>query len=187
MNSFSRATETLAAVAKDLGVPIAIVGGLAGIHHGALVTTLDIDIVVPKDKMDVFLAAAGNHGLVVKKRSLSGWHQLVYRGADGEVDIGVIPEGANSPRDPGFAPPNPGPSELGVEQGLGYASFAGWAAMKLVANRDKDRYHLVEALKKATPQQIGEAVIRVRKMHASYLKELERLLRAAEEEAHENW
>jgi hypothetical protein len=37
-----------------------------------------------------------------------------------------------------------------VASGLGYASFAAWVALKLVANREKDRYHMIEALKKAS-------------------------------------
>lgn len=99
-----------------------------------------------------------------------------------------IPEGARSPRDPAHAPPNPGPRKLGVSRGLGYASFAPWVVMKLVAGREKDRYHLVEALKQAGDEDISEVVKELRDLHESYLEEFERLARSAEEErGEEEW
>ena len=59
--------------------------------------------------------------------------------------------------------------------------------MKLVANRDKDRYHLIEALKQADQSQIAEVVQRLRPLDARYLKEFERLVKSAEEENQEKW
>ena len=87
------------------------------------------------------------------------------------------------PRDPEHAPPNPSPRWLGVERGLGYAAFAPWAAIKLIAGRVKDHYHLVEALKHASEAQVAAVVELLRPLHASYLSELGRLLKAAEEGA----
>jgi hypothetical protein len=187
VNAFSRALEALDRLAESLGAPIAIVGGLAGIHHRALVTTVDIDVVVPQDRLDAILVEAPRHGFRVHKTSPDGWHGLVFEDPEGDVPVEVIPEGRRSPRDPPHAPPVPSPQELGVESGLGYASFAGWVAMKLVAARDKDRYHLGEALKQASQEQIAEAVLAVRRIDPSYLQELQRLLRAAEEENQEYW
>ncbi len=166
---------------------MAVVGGLAAIHYHTQITTVDIDVVVARDGLDAFLAEVQRRGITVKKHSAAAWHQLEYHDAEGKVEIEVVPEGRKSPRDPAYAPANPSPQELGVEAGLGYASFAGWVVMKLVANREKDRYHLIEALKKATPEQIAEAVQRLRPLHASYLREFERLTRAAEDEDQKNW
>lgn len=182
MNPFSRALAALAQVAAEIGAPLAIVGGLAGIHHQALITTLDIDVVVPHDQLDAFLDACHQHGMIVKRRSAEGWHLLEFPDPDGPVKIEVIPEGGRTPRDPPHAPPVPNPQELGVTAGLGYASFAGWAAMKLVANRDKDRYHLIEALKHASQSQVAEVVQRLRTLSPVYLAEFQRLLQAAEDE-----
>ena len=166
---------------------MAIVGGLAGIHYQAVVTTLDIDIVVARDRLDDFLRECGNEGLEIKHRSEHGWHTVVFRAGDEAVEIQVVPAGGKSPRDPDYAPATPSPAELGVAAGLGYASFAAWVTLKLVANREKDRYHLVEALKKASQAQIAEAVVNLRRLHKSYLREFERLVRAAEDENQENW
>jgi hypothetical protein len=187
MNQFTRATQLLERVADQLQAPIAIVGGLAAIYHQVPVTTVDIDIVVPKDKLDDFLVLAAQQGLIVARQSPSGWHAIEYHDPDGNVEIQVVPEGGRSPRDPAHAPPTPSPQQLGVSHGLGYASFAGWVALKLVAAREKDRYHLIEALKQATQEQIASAVVWARQMHPSYLQEFQRLMRAAEDENQEKW
>lgn len=187
VNIFSEALAKLESVSQRLGSPIAIVGGLAGIQHQAMITTLDIDIVVSRDRLDDFLRACVAEGLEIKRQSDRGWHAVMYRSGDESVEIQVVPEGENSPRDPDYAPATPGPAALGVTQGLGYASFGGWVALKLVANREKDRYHLIEALKKASQAQIAEAVVKLRPLDTSYLREFERLVRAAEDENQENW
>ena len=59
--------------------------------------------------------------------------------------------------------------------------------MKLVAGRDKDRYHLIESLKRAPQADIAEVVQRLRPLDPSYLREFQRLLRLAEEENQEDW
>jgi hypothetical protein len=187
VNQFTRALEALERLATEIDAPIALVGGLAGIYHGAMVTTLDIDIVVDEGKLAEVIEKAPAAGLLVKQVSNDGWHQLAFQDEQGTVNIEIVPAGRNSPRDPDYAPPTPSPRELGVESGVGYASFAAWTALKLVANRDKDRYHLVEALKQADQGQIADVVQRLRPLDARYLKEFQRLVKAAEEENQEKW
>jgi hypothetical protein len=179
--------QVLRQLAENAGTPVVIVGGLAAIHHGVPVITVDVDVVIAPAASPRFLAAARERGLTVQRASPAGWHHLVYHDPEGDVDIEVIPAGQHSPRDPPHAPPIPTPQELGVEQGLGYASFADWVALKLVANRDKDRYHLGEALRRATVEQVAAVVQRLRPLDPSYLQEFERLLRAAEAENSERW
>lgn len=99
----------------------------------------------------------------------------------------VIPAGQTSPRDPVFAPPTPTPPELGVSSGLDFASFAAWVVLKLVANRDKDRYHLVESLKHATAEEVAAVVVRLKTLDSSYLREFKRLVDAAEQERQDEW
>ena len=187
VNQFTRALEALERLAAAIDAPLALVGGLAGIYHRAMVTTLDIDVVVPADKLDAVITQAAQCGLLVKHASDDGWHRLAFADEQGEVAIEIVPAGRKSPRDPAYAPPTPGPRELGVERGLGYASFAGWVALKLVANRDKDRYHLIEALKQAGEMDVASVVVRLRSLDPSYLKEFQRLVEAAEAEKQENW
>jgi len=188
VNRFTQCIERLQGIAQEIDSPIAIAGGLAAIRHGAKVTTLDVDIVVSRDKLEEILAVAPRHGFTVRRRSPNGWHLLRFPHPEEDVDVHVIPEGEKSPRDPPGAPTNPSPRELGVESGVGYAEFAPWVQMKLVAAREKDRYHLVEVLKDRSEKDIAEVVTRLRKLGPAYLREFERLVRAAEDEKdQENW
>jgi hypothetical protein len=59
--------------------------------------------------------------------------------------------------------------------------------MKLVANRDKDRYHLTEALRHASQQQISDSVVMLRDVDPVYMAEFNRLIRAAEDQDQSNW
>ena len=186
-NIFSQALAKLENVSQRMQSPLAIVGGLAGIYYQSRVTTVDIDIVVAADRLDDFLRECVAEGLEIQRRSDSGWHSVVFRAGQETVEIQVVPEGGKSPRDPAYAPPTPSPAELGVVSGLGYASFAGWVVLKLVANRDKDRYHLIEALKHASEAQAAEVVVKLRPLDASYLREFQRLFQAAQDENQEGW
>jgi hypothetical protein len=184
VNSFSEAVAALERAALAADTSVAIVGGLAAVRYRVDVTTVDIDIVVPLGQMAAFLQAAESQGLHLKNRAADGWHSLEFRHGEATVAVEVLPEGGRTPRDPADAPPIPHPRELGVERGLGYASLAGWVVLKLVAARDKDRYHLVEVMKVATPEEIANCVVAVRKLPSRYMAEFDRLVRAAEDERH---
>lgn len=186
-NAYTRTLLALEQIALSQNLPIAIVGGLAGIFYETQVTTLDVDIVVARADDKRFLTAAEQAGFTIKRCSDDGWHALCFPDSEGDVLIEMIPEGGRSPRDPVDAPAVPGPSELGVATGLGYATFGKWVQMKLVAARDKDRYHLIEALKRTNIARTTEAVQCLRALPPRYLLEFERLVRAAEDEQSENW
>ena len=59
--------------------------------------------------------------------------------------------------------------------------------MKLVAARDKDRYHVSEALKQATQEDVTQAVEKLRELPSHYLEEFRRLIQAVEEEDQSDW
>jgi hypothetical protein len=181
-NPFSRAMAALARVAEAVPTPIAIVGGLAGIHYGSGVTTLDIDIVVETSRAAEIVEQAVRNGFRVHRSSPDGWATLLFPDTAGELTIEVLPAGGKTPRDPADAPPIPTPQQLGVKSGLDFASFGAWVSMKLVANRDKDRYHITEALKHADESRIAAAIVELRKLPRRYLTEFVRLVRNAEDE-----
>src|SRR5262245_29189810 len=111
-NRFARTLRALECVAHELAAPIAIVGELAGIHHGAALTFVDIDVVVGREHLERILVAAPRHGLSVKRRSPHGWHTLEFSDPEGPVEIHVVPAGEKSPRDPVHAPAIMSPEEL---------------------------------------------------------------------------
>jgi hypothetical protein len=52
-SKFGKALATLKALSQKVGIPIAIVGGLAAIHHGYERFTKDIDVVIHSDNLDI--------------------------------------------------------------------------------------------------------------------------------------
>jgi hypothetical protein len=186
-NRFGRALERLRQLASGLDFPIAIAGGLAGLVHGTGVTTLDIDVVIPSGRADQFAEAAEHAGFRWVRRSAAGWHRLEFDDPEGIVPIECLPAGQNSPRDPVDAPPIPEPTELGVTTGLGYADLPGWVLMKLTAARDKDRYHLGEAIKHWDEAAIASIVQKLRHYPQRYLNQFQKLIQTARDEDSRNW
>jgi hypothetical protein len=175
-NRFSRALDALQQLSQGEGIPIAIVGGLGAIHYGYPAATQDIDIAVGKSQLDALLASAPEYGFKIAWRGDSGWHTLTHE----DVEINIVPEGG---RAKSTAPTTiPGPSELGVRQGLDYANLPGWIELKLSSGRQKDRAHIVEIMKKNDRQSLQTAREHVARVHQSYLELFDRLLVEAQEE-----
>src|SRR3990172_5848135 len=111
-NRFTRALEDLQRLSLAEGIPIAIVGGLAAIRYGYPAATQDIDIAVGKSQLATLLKTAPVFGFKVAWEAPSGWHILTH----GDVEINVVPEGGKARN---TAPTTiPGPTQLGVKQGL---------------------------------------------------------------------
>ena len=62
-SKFARALATLKTLSRNEGIPLAIVGGLAAIHHGYERFTKDIDVVVRSGNLDILTRVAPNTGL----------------------------------------------------------------------------------------------------------------------------
>src|SRR5882757_5387302 len=88
-SKFAKALATLKALARKEGIPLAIVGGLAAIHHGYERFTKDIDIVVRSTNLDTLARVAPRYGIKVLWKDPDGWHKLQWEG----VSIDVVPEG----------------------------------------------------------------------------------------------
>jgi hypothetical protein len=175
-NRFSRALGDLQRLCYDEGIPIAIVGGLAAIRYGYPAATQDIDIAVAQSQLNALVMAAPAYGFKVAWEAKSGWHTLTH----GDVEINVIPEGGKARN---TAPTTiPGPIQLGVKQGLGYASLPGWIELKISSGRQKDRAHVVEVMKKSDLEDVRIARDHIEQVHQAYLVIFDDLLEEAEEE-----
>jgi hypothetical protein len=105
-------------------IPIAIVGGLGAIRCGYPAATQHIDVAIARDQLDAFVAAAPAYGFKIAWNAPSGWRTLTHD----DVEINVVPEGGKAKNS---SPTTiPGPTVLGVERGLDYASLAGWIELK---------------------------------------------------------
>jgi hypothetical protein len=155
---------------------MAVVGGLAAIHHGYQRFTKDIDIVVPSADLDVLTRVAPRYGIKVIWKDPAGWHKLRCKG----VSIDVVPEGRKPRKD---APTTiPGPRQLGVRAGTGYAGLAGWVETKLGSYRVQDQADVVQVIKGVTPATLRRIRRHLGKVHAVYLRRFDELLEAAKQE-----
>jgi hypothetical protein len=175
-SKFGRALATLKALACKKGISMAIVGGLAAIHHGYQRFTKDIDVVVSSGHLDVLTRVAPQYGIKVIWKDPDGWHKLRCEG----VPIDVVPEGRKPRKDAPTAIPSP--EQLGVREGAGYAGIAGWVETKLGSYRVQDRADVVQVVKSAAPAVLRKIRTHLGKAHAIYLRRFEELLSAAKEE-----
>src|SRR6266446_2737283 len=175
-SKFARALATLNALSRKEGIPLAIVGGLAAIHHGYERFTRDIDIVVRSANLDILTRVAPQYGIKVIWNDPDGWHKLQCEG----VPIDVVPEGRKPRKDAPTAIPTP--EQLGVREGAGYAGISGWMETKLGSYRVQDQADIVQVIKVTTPATLRKIRKHVAKTHAIYLRRFDELLGAAKEE-----
>ncbi|HQZ65009.1 MAG TPA: hypothetical protein PLY87_08035 [Planctomycetaceae bacterium] len=175
-NRFSLALSSLQQLAEEQGIPIAIVGGLGAIRYGYPAATQDIDVAVSKDQLSALLSVASRYGFVIAFESKLGWHTLTH----GDVEINIVPEGGSA-RD--SSPTRiPGPQQMGIDSGLGYASIETWVELKISSGRQKDRAHVVEVLKLADPNTVEKIRSHLNSVHELYEQTMLDLLAEAESE-----
>jgi hypothetical protein len=155
---------------------LAVVGGLAAIHHGYERFTKDIDIVVHSTNLDILTRLAPHYGIKVVWKDPDGWHKLQCAG----VPIDVVPEGRKPRKDAPCV--IPGPEVLGVREGADYASIAGWMETKLGSYRVQDQADVVQVIKVTTTATLRRIRKHLEKTHAIYVRRYEELLDAAEQE-----
>ena len=175
-SNFTKALATLQTLSRKEGIPLAIVGGLAAIHHGYERFTKDIDVVVPSRNLDIFARVAPHYGIKVIWNDPEGWHKLQCAG----VPIDVVPEGRKPRKD---APTTiPGPEKLGVREGAGYARIGGWMETKLGSYRVQDRADVVQVIKAIGLSVLKKIRSRLAKVHPIYVRRLDELVALAKEE-----
>jgi hypothetical protein len=175
-SKFARALATLKALARKEGIPLAIVGGLAAIHHGYERFTKDIDVVVQSRNLDVLIRVAPHYGIKVIWHDPDGWHKLQCEG----VPIDVVPEGRKPRKD---APTTiPAPDHLGVREGAAYANIAGWMETKLGCYRVQDQADVVQVIKATASATLKKVRKHLDKAHATYRRRFDELLEAARAE-----
>src|SRR6202035_3701154 len=76
-SKFAKALETLKTLSRREGIPLAIVGGLAAIHHGYERFTKAIDVVVRSGNLDILTQVASNYGIKIIWNDPQGWHKFL--------------------------------------------------------------------------------------------------------------
>lgn len=175
-SKFGKALATLKTLSRKEGIPLAIVGGLAAIHYGYERFTKDIDVVVRSGSLDILTRVAPQYGIKVIWKDPGGWHKLECEG----VAIDVVPEGRKPRKDAPCV--IPGPTELGVRSGAGYAGIAGWMETKLGSYRVQDQADVVQVIKVTAAAVLRRIRKRLGKVHAIYLRRFDEMLAAAKAE-----
>jgi hypothetical protein len=175
-SEFDRAMKVLKTLSRKEDIPIAIVGGMAAINYGYERFTQDIDVVVARQHLDTLIRVASTYAIKIIWQDPQGWHKLEYEG----VRIEIVPEGGKASKD---APTQiPGPSRLGVLEGMDYANLEGWVETKLSSGRRQDQADVVQVLKKTASAERERIRDYISGVHPIYLRLLEELVLAAEEE-----
>jgi hypothetical protein len=173
---FAKALATLRTLSRKEGIPLAIVGGLAAIHHGYERFTKDIDIVVRSDNLEILTRVAPHYGIKVIWKDPHGWHKLQCE----SVNVDVVPEGRKPRKDAPCAIPSP--DQLGVRRGAGYARLAGWMETKLGSYRVQDRADVVQVMKVTAASTLQRIRKRLGEVHSIYMRRFGVMLAAAKEE-----
>jgi hypothetical protein len=172
-SKFARVLATLEGLSRQEGIAMAIVGGLAAIHHGYQRFTKDIEVITESEHLDVLTRVAPRYGIKVIWKDPDGWHKLQCQG----VPIDVVPAGRKPRKD---APTTiPSPKQLGVAAGAGYAGLGGWVETKLGSYRVQDQADVVQVIKSATPATLRKVRKHLEKAHAVYARRFDDLTAAA--------
>ncbi len=145
----SHTLSLLKRISLERGIPMAIVGGIAGSFYGLQRTTQDVDIVIEQSHLAAFREKAIEAGFVQEGPARFS--------VPGGYPVDVLVSG-NYPT-PDSLHPTPTPAELGVASGLDYAGLPAWISLKLLAGRPEDLgdvYRLLRRKKAPERQEIQE-------------------------------
>lgn len=156
-------------------------GGWAVWRHGYLGrVTQDIDIVLPKNRVDDFLQTAAVSGFDVLNTPSGNWPKLVHRETGIEVDI--LPEGGR----PGTAK-HPAPTTISHPRAMGatpgklsYISLPALVELKLAAGRLRDEADVVELIRE-NQDSVEEIAVHLATVHPDYARRFAELVEQSEE------
>jgi len=166
------ATETSAVVA----------GGWAVWRHGYVGrVTQDVDVVVPRERVDELLQVAAVSGFDVLPIVAGRWPKLVHR--DTGVQVDLLPEGQRPGTTARPAPTtiaHPGTmGAAGVQ--LQYVALPALVELKLAAGRARDEADVVELIRQ-NPTALREIAEHLGRVHHEYAAEFQRLVERAKDE-----
>jgi hypothetical protein len=179
---YGRVVKAIDHLLGALGCEAVVAGGWAVWHHGYVARlTQDIDIVLPKAKVEEFQRLASVSGFEVLPQPPGHWPKVRHKEADIEVDI--LPEGGR----PGTAA-RPAPTVIGPPDALGaagptlrYIKLPALVELKLAAGRTQDENDVAQ-LVRANPERTAEIRAHLAAVHADYVREFDRLAERAREQ-----
>ncbi len=173
---YGRVVKALDRVLQACACEAVVGGGWAVWRHGYLGrVTQDIDIVLPRNRIDDFLQTASVSGFEVHDQPEGLWPRLTH--CETNIDVAILPEGARPGTPSNLAPTTiPHPKTMGANAGgLTFATFTTLIELKIAAGRLRDQADVVELLRE-NPDRVEELRLYLKNVHPDYLESLESLL-----------
>ncbi|HTQ38553.1 MAG TPA: hypothetical protein VMJ32_05970 [Pirellulales bacterium] len=180
---YGRVVKALDLVLAACDCEAVVGGGWAVWRHGYVGrVTQDIDMVLPRDRIDDFLKTASVSGFVILNQPAGRWPKLQHR--ETGIDVDILPEGER----PGTMT-HPAPTTIahpslmgGVRGQLRYISLPALVELKLAAGRLRDEADILELLRE-NPEQVEPLREHLAAVHRQYVTRLEQLLARLDESA----
>jgi hypothetical protein len=173
---YGRVIEALDRVLAACDCEAVVGGGWAVWRHGYVGrVTQDVDVIVPRDKIDEFQRTAAVSGFDVLSPPAGRWPKLAHRETGIQVDL--LPEGGRPGTTARPAPTTIGhPAAMGAVRGkLRYASLAALVELKLAAGRLRDEADVLE-LARENRDQVQDLRKHLQAVHPQYAQRFDELL-----------
>jgi hypothetical protein len=180
---YGRVVRALGHVLRACDCEAVVGGGWAVWRHGFVGrVTQDIDIALPKDRLDEFMKAASVSGFEALTQPEGRWPKLCHRETGIEVDI--LPEGGRPGTAARPAPTTiPHPQVMGAVRGtLKYSTLPSLVELKLAAGRLRDEADVVELVRE-NRDRIEELRVHLQSVHPQYAARFEELLTQIDQES----
>lgn len=178
---FGRVIADIDRVLAAMDCPSVLAGGWAVWRHGyAARVTQDLDIVLPRDRIDEFVRVAGVSGFDVLTAIPGRWPKVEHRQT--QITVDILPEGERPGTATRPAPTViPSPTELGGAAGaLRYVDLARLIELKLAAGRPRDLADVVELIRSNSTRR--DAIRRhLEDVHADYVATFDQLCEQADD------
>jgi hypothetical protein len=179
---WGRVVKSVDHILRSMACESVLAGGWAVWRHGYEGRmTQDVDIVLPKDRIEEFLRVASVAGFEILPQPEGRWPKCRHKETGVKLDI--LPEGAR----PGSAS-RPAPTTIPHPMKLGggppplpYISLAGLVELKLAAGRARDEADVIE-LMRARPDQVEALRDHLASVHPDYVAAFDRLVERARDQ-----
>ncbi|MDA1055491.1 MAG: hypothetical protein O3C40_34255 [Planctomycetota bacterium] len=181
---YGRVVSSLDRVLGTLNCPAVLAGGWAVWRHGYFGRmTQDLDIVLPNDRIQEFLAVSAVSGFQVLSPTPGRWPKVVHKETGIQVDI--LPEGERPGTTTKPAPTTiPAPTGIGASgAALRYVGLMPLVELKLAAGRGRDEADVIELIR-VNKGRVDDIRRHLETVHPDYVQKFDELLaRALEEDA----
>lgn len=173
---YGRVVKAIDRVLAACDCEAVVAGGWAVWRHGYVGrVTQDVDIALPKDRIDDFLRAASVTGFDLLAPGEHHWPKLQHR--ETGIDVDILPEGGRPGTATRPAPTTvPHPSKMGAARGaLRYAELLSLIELKLAAGRIRDEADVSE-LARENRDRLEDIRRHLATVHAQYAHRFDELL-----------